>query len=121
MGKGGKRPGAGTHYSPSERIRLAHHYATYKWAFNTLKNFGHKFGHKKLKPAYEALRALHADEHPNGGGSIETTKRLVVQGRHDDIFLSELAVKRHNREPLTEAERSFLGKWTRLWRRRHRH
>ena len=57
-----------------------------------------------------ALDMLHAEEHPNGGGSIETTRRLVVQGRHDDIFICELSAKRDNREPLSDFEKSVLRK-----------
>ena len=41
-------------------------------------------------------------------GSPATTKRLPISGRHEDIFLAELDVKRHNREPLDDFELAVL-------------
>jgi transposase len=43
------------------------------------------------KPGYEALLALHAER--KTGGDPATTKRLVVQGRHEDLFLNELSIQ----------------------------
>jgi hypothetical protein len=110
--KGGKRPGAGTIYAPWNRIRLAHRYAELKWQF-----------HEMRSPGKRAYSLLHTEEHPDGGGSITTTKRLVIAGGHDDNFLADLDAKRHNREPLSKEEQLILRKWSRRWARwarRHR-
>ena len=105
---GGKRAGAGRCYNPWKRIALAERFAELK---------------SNLPPGWQAERGqialdmLHAEEHPNGGGSLETTRRLVVQGRHDDIFICEVSAKRDNREPLSDFEQSVLRKIARRNRR----
>lgn len=98
---GGKRAGAGRCYNPWKRIALAERFAELK---SNLRQAGWP------NAAQIALDLLHAEEHPNGGGSIETTRRLVVQGRHDDIFICEVSAKRDNREPLSDFEQSVLRK-----------
>jgi len=109
---GGPGRGQGRHYSPSGRIWLANRLAELKWGFRDAGN--------DRDPAARALKALHAELHPDGGGHIETTRRLCIRGRGEDNFFSELSAKRHNREPLTDFEQQILEKLSLSWRRRHR-
>ena len=108
--KGGKRTGAGRDYRPHARIWLADRYAELLWKFRDagVSNAGEM-----------ALETLHAES----GRSLEATWRLIVRGRHDEIFLDELDAKRHNREPLTDFELSVLHGFSRRWARllRHKH
>ena len=78
--RGGKRPGAGRSYSPWERMRLAERYAELKSEF---------FKAGMPKPGHEALLALHAEEHLDGAGDIELTKRLCIRGRCESILCAE--------------------------------
>lgn len=78
--RGGKRHGAGRSYSPWERVRLAERYAEFKFEFA-------KAG--SSKPGHDALLKLHAEEHPDGRGDIESTRRLCLRGRCEDILLGE--------------------------------
>lgn len=107
--RGGKRAGAGRPYRPAARIWLANRYVELKWQLRDagVSNAGEK-----------ALEALHAEEHPDGEGSLATTWRLIVRGRHEEIFLSELAFKLQNQEPLSAYEQSLLRKLSRRRRRR---
>jgi hypothetical protein len=109
--RGGKRPGAGRGYRPWTRIWLANRYAELKLEFEEAG---------VSKPGHEALVALHLDEHADGAGSIATTRRSIASGRIDEIVMGELDAKRHNKEPLSDDERSVLRKLTRRSARRHR-
>ena len=80
MKRGGKRAGAGRSYSPWDRMRLAERCATLKYEFL-------KAG--RSKPGLEALLTLHAEEHPDGSGNFESTKRLCITGRCESILLAE--------------------------------
>ena len=98
---GGKRLGAGRHYSPWDRIILA-------WRYEEAK--------LRLGKAECALREVHASRK----GSLHTTETLIKHGRRDDIsldiFLSEMDAKRHNGEPLTPGEQRDLRSYD-AWRR----
>ena len=106
--KGGKRPGAGRYYSPWDRIRLAHRYAELKSEFI-------EGGASKREACARAFAVVHGER--THKGSPATTKRLPISGRHEDIFLAELDVKRHNREPLDDFELAVLRSFSRRWHR----
>jgi hypothetical protein len=80
----------------------------------------HKRG--KRYPATAALYELHAELHPDGGGNVDSTKRLVIIGTQEDNFLCELDAKQHNGEPLSDFEQKFLLQQRRRhFRRLRRH
>ena len=107
--RGGSGRGQGRSYNPEPRIWLANRYEKLKWEFRNANAF---------KPGYEALFALHAEL--RGKGKVDSTKRLITTGRHEELFLDELATKRHNGEPLSDFEQSILRKLSARWRSRHR-
>ena len=80
MKQGGKRTGAGRHYSPWDRIRLAQRHAELKHEFVMAGVRG---------PRQRALERLHTELHPDGEVDIHTTEKLVEQGRSEDILAAE--------------------------------
>jgi hypothetical protein len=105
---GGEREGAGLFYDPRGRISLAYRY----------EELYRQFVQEGVpKPGTNALYTLHAEEHPDGGGNPESTKRLIIRARQEDNFLTELGAKQHNGEPLTAFEQDILRRLSLSWRR----
>jgi hypothetical protein len=73
---GGKREGAGRHYSPWDRISLAQRYAELRHAFVMAGD---------RAPIRHALEALHAEL----GADISTIRKLVRRGLSEDILDAE--------------------------------
>lgn len=106
MTHGGKRAGSGRSYSPYYRAYLASRYVSLVVQYHR---------QNKRSPGKQALDALHAEEHPDGGGSVSTTRRLVQRGYQDDNFIAELDAARHNGEALSEFQEAFLRQHRRRW------